>query len=109
MLFDILDCWPHPCLACFAAEVRRRYCNDGSCKICTVTHTCEGNHSAAKSTVRTTHALQKPSLLIFEKSFAGLLFYPLNNSLDELMATMASRIFSHKVYRILKVQEMEKQ
>ena len=33
-----------------------------------------------KGTVRTTHAIQNPSLLIFEKSIAGLLFYPFNNS-----------------------------
>jgi hypothetical protein len=62
-----------------------------------------------KSTVRTRHALQKPSLLIFKKSIAGLLFYPFNNSLDELMATTASRAFSHNVFRIFKLKEMEKQ
>jgi hypothetical protein len=28
-------------------------------------------------------------LLIFEKSIAGMIFYPFNNSLDELMATTA--------------------
>jgi len=42
-----------------------------------------------KSTARTTLALQKPSLLSFKKSIAGLLFYPFSNSLDELLATMA--------------------
>jgi hypothetical protein len=52
-----------------------------------------------KGTVRTTHAIQNPSLLIFEKSIAGLLFYPFTNSLDELMATTASRAFSHNVHR----------
>ncbi len=106
MIFDILDCWPHPCLACFAAEVRRHYCGDGSCKM---PHTREGNHSAAKK--HSSHNICSPEtrMLSFEKSIVGLLFYPFNNSLDELLATTASRIFSHNVYRILKVKEMEKQ
>jgi hypothetical protein len=66
-------------------------------------------HSATKKHSSHNTCYTETIILSFEKSFAGLLFYPFNNSLDELMATTASRIFSHNVYRILKVKEMEKQ